>query len=862
MQIFKLSHNWRLLLLLAALSGCCSVVQCLDLSETAAVLNLADVRTRISRQFQHLERHVDAAGGNDGDDDDDAKSGGDISETNIAMSLVDALQKWADALEAQISMMRDEMSTIRTSNDELSEKVSTLETVNSRLTSEVGHLTNRLDELTGKMNVVNDGMGVVEGLRDDILVMSTSFGEFLNHFNNYSIAVMSNYSSITEELTSTSTSVKSLFSTMTSITSESQLSMKTFSTNLSKLTHHMSDMESGLGLYKNFTLTRLEAIEKEVDVMNEAMINRTTVEKIVTRFSAEITEIRTVTEKNFSTVSEEMKDMATAFHQTLYNASFLIFHDVEEVKKKTDKVTSDLKKVGLTFRNDLKTMSASLELMAGGLEDRWKNIEIRQTSFSSKIDDFFSSLKLFDVRIKEMDLQFPSSLNQLNLSLSASIGSLKTNVTHLDQAMDGVKSGLFKVESQMMANELSGAATGNATLALQTRIRKVEQTVGDIQGKLVDARSTIEDLAFGQTDLAQNTTKLRSSLLNLESGLFELGRLAKRAETNTTMLQLGYRGLEKHYIELKRDLFDTQLQVVSLNVSIHTVGELRNDLVSVGMAMANSTAFLTGRIEEVSSSCGNLKDELGRVGNKTNFLDEKLQRFSSSYNHSSGNMFTTMSNIVDELNSNRNRTTHLEFGLAGIMNFSLEIDSSLKLVQDNLSGCVLAIKDLNINATHMSVKVDKLTRLQAQQNHIMLEHSSHFEGNVTQLSLAANILETELSRVASAYGSLKAAVSSQIQTTGAIEVNLQKMTKETISLKSDLDSMKFELTSVKSETSGVTVFVTSMQSHLLDLTSNVTVVAHNVTSAMNEIVDMKEHLVQMDNSINVMNRNLSVTMNG
>ena len=166
-----------------------------------------------------------------------------------------------------------------------------------------------------------------------------------------------------------------------------------------------------------------------------------------------------------------------------------------------------------------------------------------------------------------------------------------------------------------------------------------------------------------------------------------------------------------------------------------------------------------------------------------------------------------------------------------------------------------------MNATHMSVRIDKLTKAQAQQGQVVLEQSQHFEGNVSQLSLAANILETELSRVASAYGSLKQALSSQIQSVGIMEVGLQKMTKETLNLKGEVDSLKFEVTSVKSETSGVTVFVTSMQNHLVDLTSNVTVVAQNVTVAMNEIGGMKEHLTNVNEDIEAINGNISQAIN-
>jgi hypothetical protein len=284
---------------------------------------------------------------------------------------------------------------------------------------------------------------------------------------------------------------------------------------------------------------------------------------------------------------------------------------------------------------------------------------------------------------------------------------------------------------------------------------------------------------------------------------------------------------------------------VSINVTLHSVGELRTDLVAVGQAMANTTAFLTRRIDQVSSDCGGLKQELGQARNMTHMVDDQLHRFMHSFNHSSGNMFSTMTALVDEMNRNTNRTTYLEFGLAGIMNFSLEIDSTLKQVQDNVSGCLTAISDLSLNATQMSVKVEKVFRVHAQQSQAMLEQANHFEGNVSRLTLAANILETELSRVASGYSGLKQILSNQIQSTGAMEVSLQKMTKETVSLKAEVDSLRFEFTSVKSESSGVTVFVTSMQNHVVDLTSNMSAIAANVSAAMSELDDMRQHLVNV-----------------
>ena len=72
-----------------------------------AILNLSKIKNRMSKQFKDNLFSSSEAVNND---------------ANVAMSLVDALQNWADALEAQISMMRVEVLELKTSNRKLLKK--------------------------------------------------------------------------------------------------------------------------------------------------------------------------------------------------------------------------------------------------------------------------------------------------------------------------------------------------------------------------------------------------------------------------------------------------------------------------------------------------------------------------------------------------------------------------------------------------------------------------------------------------------------------------------------------------------------------------------------------------------------------
>ena len=61
-----------------------------------------------------------AANGEDG-----GGSGGGGGDGAVAVSLIDALQRWADALEAQIDIMKSEVEGVRAENKELTRQART-----------------------------------------------------------------------------------------------------------------------------------------------------------------------------------------------------------------------------------------------------------------------------------------------------------------------------------------------------------------------------------------------------------------------------------------------------------------------------------------------------------------------------------------------------------------------------------------------------------------------------------------------------------------------------------------------------------------------------------------------------------------
>jgi hypothetical protein len=75
------------------------------------------------------------------------------------------------------------------------------------------------------MGETRDGVNAVRATltstNDDVVTMSSSFTEFIAHFDNYSAAVASNFTTLTEETLTTITSINALTKRVSLLSSDS-----------------------------------------------------------------------------------------------------------------------------------------------------------------------------------------------------------------------------------------------------------------------------------------------------------------------------------------------------------------------------------------------------------------------------------------------------------------------------------------------------------------------------------------------------------------------------------------------------------------------------------------------------------------
>jgi chromosome segregation ATPase len=722
------------------------------------LLKLDDVRHRVSRQF----KDASFVGGEDDQQDS--------NDASIAMSLVDALQKWADALEAQISMMRGEVLGLKTSNRELLDQVSNLQVDKDQLQIGVDSCHTDLTSLRGE----------TFNIKDDLRVMSSSFSDFIDHFDSHSQLVKANHSVLHD-------SIVSLNGSHVVLTNQ-------------------------ISVWRLEHVTNKNTTEVAVGKVTEAI---RTMSKEVNANKNRITQ-----------VTADTKALSANVQLILYNASVALFNDVEDLRSQDE-----------AFAIDFNSVRKSVELIQGKYEDI--NSDTRMLK-----EQVLASLEAIQTEVEASygaaEATMKPVMTSMNMSLYATIGNLEATISHLGQDNKDIRQDVFRLEATTSNNAVSLMIQANMSESLQDQVLTVANSVTILKG-------TSDDLT-----LATSTMSL------------SLSSLIETASYNSSLLQRGFLGLERHFIEMKRKIFETQLQVGNINDSLQSIGDLRTEVLAIGQAMANTTFLVSDRFEDVMANNIALQNSLNTLWNTTNHLEAKLNKIHTNHTFVTGiikssftDILTRFEDVEYRVKKSSNRTLMLESGLTGLMNYTLELDDTMTAMTLNMSKVNSSMTLAFSKAEH---KINKSYELYELQGERIIDNANLIHNNVTLLSLAANILEAELSRMSSNYNNLKNTINRYASSTGRVEVNVQKLVSETIYVKNELDSLRFDMASVKAESTGVNVFVTSIQNHIAALTSNMTSVTYNVSMIMTDLDAVQDQMEDMTEDIEGLKTNVTMTL--
>ena len=534
------------------------------------------------------------------------------------------------------------------------------------------------------------------------------------------------------------------------------------------------------------------------------------------QISQEILDIGASASANISGLALEMETTSLTMQETLKNSSTILNSNIEMLKMKTKELevtVKDLRISGQTLRSDLMAVSGSLDHLAATNDDHWRVNDLSWVKSEVTFGDVTSAVDNLEEKIGVLQSLAPF-LQQMNASTLMSMETLRLNVTQLDQTAKSLKTGLSELESIIVVLDMNTSALSNSTVSLKKRAQKVESRVDRLQADTNEFLNGFAKLVEVQKEASLNDTNLRDNLTSIEAVVFELSQARKKSETNTTQLQLIYNSMEKHFVEMKQELFETQLHVVTLNASVHSSGGIRHDLITIGQAIANTTSYITKRIDRVETSTIVIRNEMGHLINETQAVEERLDSFMMNYTLAANDMSGTMTRLKVDMKRSHNRTAYLELGLAGLMNFSLEIDGTLKVVQDNVSSCFQGVNDMNVNSLDLAKKVIKLYELNAYLSKRIVENANNLKGNASKLTMNNDLLEAELKELTSNFNGVKITVSSQMKSVTDIETQVQKLNEGHLVTKNNLAAIKLDLSAINAESSGLSVFVSSMQSHI------------------------------------------------
>ena len=392
---------------------------------------------------------------------------------------------------------------------------------------EVSRLSTQTEETRSGVDVIRT---TLKSTNDDVVTMSTSFTEFISHFDNYSIAVASNFTTLTEEMLASITTINSLNKKVSSFSSESQTSAKQFSTQLGSL-------ETGFNVYKNFTLQKFEKIEKEIELVDMKMVNRTTMEQLMGQISQEILEVGNLAAANISSVASGTEKMLATMQESLKNSSKSFDSVIDSLKLKTmslEERIEELRKAAKTFRNDLTKVDVGLDKLSGSHEDRWRNNDLNWVKTTANLADLTGAVDKLEEKIGILETLAPF-LHHVNSSTISSIETLRSNITNLGQATESLRAGFVKLELALVD---SNSSHSNSTVSLKKRALKIETKVDKLQTDTNDFLTGFAKLVEVQREAFTNLTRLRENVTAVESSVADLSQSMKKSEANSTQLQV------------------------------------------------------------------------------------------------------------------------------------------------------------------------------------------------------------------------------------------------------------------------------------------------------------------------------------
>ena len=206
-----------------------------------------------------------------------SKSDGGGGDDSVAIGLIDALQRWADALEAQITLMRAEVVDLKSSNRRLKDELGKARLEAREMRSSAERTRNDLARTRSESERRDrESEAKVEGMRHDLKVFSKSFSDFLQHYDGTVKDVTANSTVFRKEIDWAKNTIKTLSSTIGSSDNDYasvRLSIKKMSDSITVLTQADYILEERLKGNENRTEKYASRLNSELLKLRSSVVS-------------------------------------------------------------------------------------------------------------------------------------------------------------------------------------------------------------------------------------------------------------------------------------------------------------------------------------------------------------------------------------------------------------------------------------------------------------------------------------------------------------------------------------------------------------------------------------------------------------
>ncbi len=737
------------------------------------------------------------------------------------VGLIDALQRWADALEAQITLMRGEMTEMRRENRALREESgrATREAAGAR--AEVEALRAEIRENQGEMVRANGGTETrVEALRGDLRTFSESFSDFLGHYDKTMRQVRTNHSVVQGQLEWTKKSVKDFSSTLGDQDVDGiRGSVEELRESVAILSQADFILEERVRQGENRTEALAASVNKEFLKLRGSVVSAAAFREAMSNLSREVDSVTTEAGMNVTAVRFSVK----ALEQTLRLTLDDLTRSLTAVDDRTDKLANDLQVQNRAFTEDFMNFQKSIDFaktkydeltgLTEGLRVRLReHATLRQnltTAMLKAMNELGGRIEETDARLED---EMGSRIQRLNASLHTFVGQVGAEVIKLHTTDEELNQRIEDLEEIVVGHEEGRHGGGGGVGA----VTAYDNTKGSVGGS-PSLRDRVSSLEQGMAGLKGNELPVLFSS-------------ASESRSNHSRLTAVLRGLERHFVEAKREGFEHGLRIASLNETTLDLGETAKALTGVTERLTEASAELGRRAGELRADAEELAGglevaqvERRAMERRAEELREELERHRGKVDEETDALATAMARLDDRQST---RADKLQVALAALANHSAELTANFSRMLVFAAANKAEVLELKVVGNTLEDRMDRLYDLHETRASASASAVRHAAGNITRLHGAADALGRDVDAMTDRLQTLEQVVSDHVLSAGEAQSAVRAAHREH---RTALEAIKLDLETARAERSGVEALVTAVQGKVAGLTSNVTGMARNLT---------------------------------